>query len=133
MATRSTISIKNDDGSVEQIYCHWDGYLEGVGKTLALHYKDVEKVRELIGLGDVSTLGQEIGRKHNFDHRPEGVTTFYGRDRGDRGTSATRFENWSTFMRKGDAQEYDYVYDDGEWKLLDRGSLTGYTVDETAA
>ena len=57
MATRSRIAIENEDGSVKSIYCHFDGYLSGVGKTLFNHY-DNEKLEKLIGLGDISTLGE---------------------------------------------------------------------------
>jgi len=34
MATRSRIAIENQDGTVTSIYCHFDGYLSGVGKLL---------------------------------------------------------------------------------------------------
>ena len=55
MATRSRIAIENEDGSVKSIYCHFDGYLSGVGKTLFNHY-DKEKLEKLIELGDISSL-----------------------------------------------------------------------------
>ena len=57
MATRSRIAIENQDGKVKSIYCHWDGYLSGVGKTLFNHY-DKEKLEKLIELGDISSLGE---------------------------------------------------------------------------
>lgn len=39
MGTRSMIGIYNaTDGSVNASYCHFDGYVEGVGKTLVEHY-----------------------------------------------------------------------------------------------
>ena len=38
MGTRSTIAIKNQDGSVTGIYCHWDGYVDHVGVMLKEHY-----------------------------------------------------------------------------------------------
>lgn len=34
MSTRSRIGMINPYGSVSSIYCHFDGYPEGVGKTL---------------------------------------------------------------------------------------------------
>jgi hypothetical protein len=55
MATRSRIAIENQDGTVTSIYCHFDGYLEGVGKKLFEHY-DREKTEKLIELGDISAL-----------------------------------------------------------------------------
>ena len=38
MATRSFIGKLNHDGSITVVYCHWDGYPEGVGETLVKHY-----------------------------------------------------------------------------------------------
>ena len=57
MATRSRIAIENENGTVISIYCHFDGYLEGVGKKLFEHY-DREKTEKLIELGDISVLGE---------------------------------------------------------------------------
>lgn len=57
MSTRCTIAMKNDDGTLTAIYCHHDGYLSGVGKTLLNYYQDPRKVRQLMELGDISSLG----------------------------------------------------------------------------
>jgi hypothetical protein len=57
MATRSRIAIENQDGTVKSIYCHFDGYLSGVGKKLFEHY-DREKTEKLMELGDISVLGE---------------------------------------------------------------------------
>jgi hypothetical protein len=57
MSTRSRIAIENQNGSVTSIYCHFDGYLDGVGKKLFNHY-DREKTEKLIELGDISVLGE---------------------------------------------------------------------------
>ena len=67
MATRSTIALEYADGTVDQIYCHWDGYLENNGKILVEHYMDPFKVQQLMALGDISSLGPNIGEKHSFD------------------------------------------------------------------
>lgn len=56
MGTRSNIGIVNENGSIETIYCHWDGYPEWVGVILAMNYKDAETVKELISFGDRSSL-----------------------------------------------------------------------------
>lgn len=132
MATRSTIALEFADGTVQQIYSHWDGYLDGVGATLAEHYKDPFKVRDLIDLGDLSSLGANIGVKHNFDNpyrygSPEylaekeridelDMTTFYGRDRGETGCEARRFANVADYQKNGQQEEYDYILlRDGKW------------------
>lgn len=55
MATRSRIAIENQDGTVTSIYCHFDGYLSEVGKTLFENYNR-EKLEKLIELGSISSL-----------------------------------------------------------------------------
>lgn len=58
MSTRSLIGIlKGND--VEFIYCHNDGYINGVGVTLQAYYDTKEKVEQLISLGDLSALGSQ--------------------------------------------------------------------------
>jgi len=56
MGTRSTIAIELADGTVEQVYCHWDGYLVHNGKILYTHYTDPAKVQALVNLGGFSSL-----------------------------------------------------------------------------
>lgn len=57
MSTRSRIGMVMPDGKVKSIYCHWDGYPEGVGKTLENSYTDPKEVEKLLELGDISSLG----------------------------------------------------------------------------
>ena len=96
MGTRSSIAIKTEDG-IKAIYCHWDGYVDHNGRLLKEFYNTTDKVKELIALGDLSTLGSMIGQKHDFDSKygpePELDLTgnwclAYGRDRGETGTEA---------------------------------------------
>ena len=56
MGTRSRIGIELPDHTVVSVYCHWDGYPEGNGKTLVQHYLNREDVEELIDGGGMSTL-----------------------------------------------------------------------------
>lgn len=59
MATRSTIAVEKEDGSVEQIYVHWDGYIEHNGVILQDNYDDYGKIVALIEKGNVSVLKEE--------------------------------------------------------------------------
>lgn len=56
MATRSLIGLTKEDGKIQVIYCHWDGYPEYVGLQLWLNYKDEETIQKLMDLGDRSSL-----------------------------------------------------------------------------
>lgn len=84
MSTRSNIAVEKD-GKIHVIYCHFDGYPEGVGQTLIDHYKTFDRAMEIIALGDLSTLDKscECPEGHSYDRRHEGYSVAYGRDRGE--------------------------------------------------
>lgn len=128
MATRSTIALEFADGTVQQVYSHWDGYIEHNGKILFEHYSDPFKLRDLIDLGDVSSLGLNIGAKHPFSPHGDGdkaaydaameagATTFYGRDRGEDGVSARKFANFDDYKANHQYEEFEYILrTDGQW------------------
>lgn len=130
MATRSTIALEFADGTVGQVYCHWDGYLQHNGKILLNHYMDPYKLRDLIDLGDVSSLAEEVGVKHPFDNNAlfgspayeqykeqyGNMCTFYGRDRGEEGTQAKYFKDFADYEQNHQYEEYEYILrNDGVW------------------
>jgi hypothetical protein len=118
MATRSAIGVMHGD-KVKAVYCHWDGYLDHNGRILLEHYNSA-KANNLVALGDISSLGSEIGEKHDFDVRftkgaiGENWTKFYGRDRGETGVEFKVFHNDQELFEGIDA-EYFYVMKDGVW------------------
>lgn len=135
MATRSTIAIAREDGTVAQVYCHWDGYLENNGRLLELHYDTPEKIEALLAGGDISSLGEVVGEKHPFDTydkskltaedlalaeraEAEGWTLYYGRDRGEKDCNARVFANIESYEKTGDSgmfEEFNYLWIDGAW------------------
>lgn len=113
MSTRSRIGVLNQNGSITSIYCHHDGYLEGVGATLVQHYTDPTKVRALILLGDISSLEAEIGVKRAFDSRdPQyaNMTLAYGRDRGEEGTEQTESRTRADFLTTASGSDAEFIY-----------------------
>ena len=90
MGTRSKIGILRKDGSVDHVYCHWDGYPEHNGSLLFNEYSNINKMNQLIKLGDMSVLNEHIfpvpDKPHNFgsveDHQ-EDVCVFYNRERNE--------------------------------------------------
>ena len=125
MATRSTIALEYADGTVGQVYCHWDGYLDNNGKILLKHYQDPFKLRTLMDLGDLSSLRPSVGVQHSFDDRDAGENecTFYGRDRGESGTEAKTFKDFADYAENHQHEEYEYILrKDGNWyvKAYDR-------------
>lgn len=124
MATRSTISIIDPkSGSVTGIYCHWDGYPEGVGKTLLKHYSKEENVRALIALGAISVLCESIEcpAGHSFDNPSQGCTVAYHRDRGE-DFFQCKAPTANAFMKKY-SEEFNYFFFENRWYLHVNGSL----------
>ena len=123
MGTRSTIALEYADGTVDQVYCHWDGYLDHNGEILRQHYMDPFKVRDLMDLGDMSSLGPQLGEKHSFDIQAKYGTpeyeaeqevkrqmcTFYGRDRGEEGAKRKRFVDFTAYQNEHQYEEYEYI------------------------
>lgn len=128
MSTRSFIGIHNDDGSYSVIYCHWDGYIRnGVGLTLVGYYDNEEKIRDLLKLGDLSTLG-----------RSTLTSEAYHRDRGEVLNPPRIFQNETELLNYFKESDCNYLYifeddrwifrkhyykypeeDDGEWSLIE--------------
>jgi hypothetical protein len=124
MSTRSTIAIHQGD-KVTAIYCHFDGYKEGVGAILDQHYQDADKVQQLMELGNLSVLSQEIGEYQDFNNRDARVEEWclaYGRDRGETGQEARTFDSVSDWMANfNSGEEYYYLYREGIGWRYSRG------------
>ena len=114
MATRSYIGKLTDEGTVNYIYCHYDGYLEHNGKLLKENYNTPEMVDELLSLGDISYLGEQIGQQQDFENPVKGYTIAYGRDRGevDIEQRESLLEDFGNDM----GIDYFYLYTDEGWK-----------------
>jgi hypothetical protein len=121
MATRSTIALEFADGTVQQVYCHWDGYLAYNGKMLFEHYSNPFILRDLIDLGDLSSLRPTIGTKHAFSQfdlpadeveafkkSTEDMCTFYARDRGE-DLKVRQFKDFDDYVANHQYEEYEYI------------------------
>ena len=98
MGTRSTIALEFADKSVEQVYCHWDGYLEHNGQILAKHYMDPFKVKELVALGGFSSLDKTV---------EETAVTAYTKRGED--ISIEKFVDFQDYLAHHQYEEYDYI------------------------
>jgi len=138
------IAIQNPySKDVRAVYCHWDGYLEHNGSILHKHYASSPKVNNLIALGDLSSLGTQIGEAHPFsphtseedkalyEHaKDQGYCTFYTRDRGEDAPfkvyknlkeAETYFENsWCEYLYVFKYSKAD-DYQSGEWHYKTAG------------
>lgn len=121
MGTRSTIALEFADGSVSQVYCHWDGYLSGVGAQLESDYSDPFALQELIDGGDMSCIGEP------YTARGESIED----------TCARRYQNIDEYFAECQQEEYDYILrcvdgkavwfvrcysTDGEWVTMEEAA-----------
>ena len=126
MSTNAFIGIR-ENNSITYIYNHSDGYLEYLGRMLLEHYNSEEKAKALVELGDVSILKEKLapaeGTVHNFDYdkRQEGVSVFYGRDRGEDWENIKPVTIQNTVF--DEHQYYNYLYDveEGRWLFTKNG------------
>ena len=129
MGTRSAIGVMHGD-KAKVVYCHWDGYLDHNGRILLEHY-DSAKANHLVALGGMSSLCPNIeipeGVEHSFDKPAEGITVFYGRDRGETGNEFSVCWSDAEMYDKFDWCEYFYIMRDGVW-YVSEGEGTGWRV-----
>ena len=139
MGTRSAIGYKTAEGKIRAKYSHYDGYVAGVGKTLVEHYQQARKIAQMVELGDQSFLAEEIFPKgeHSFSKPEEGVTVFYGRDRGEVGVDAEEFDTVQEFVEyyTGSGCEYFYLHTSAGWIVHNRygvgNDANGYPIFDT--
>ena len=115
MSTRSRIAVKNQNGSYDSIYVHFDGY--GHLPILNQFYSTEDKVRELINLGDLSVLGEEIGTKTDFStFSGQDQCLAYGRDRGETSTNPINSVDYGTLLglARNCGAEYLYIFEKGK-------------------
>lgn len=135
MSTRSRIAMLANDNKVVSIYCHFDGYPDGVGKYLLNFHNTEEKVSMLISLGDLSCLHEHLEpieeaevayfwgkgtpptvkkEEHSFENPQKNVTIAYHRDRQE-DFGQHIHESLEEYNKNGDFQAYNYLWKDNKW------------------
>lgn len=138
------VGVEQENGTILVIYNHFDGYVEGVGSTLQESYNSLERANALVAMGDASLIGatleaspavSDFGFSFQFedefrklpkveqslyvnDHYSGQYSLFYGRDRGETGTEATLYRNFAQWKSSENFDNYNYLFHDGEWWLL---------------
>jgi hypothetical protein len=126
MATRSAIGIKSEDGTIKAIYCHWDGYPDGVGTGLIQNYNSKEKAEALIALGGFSSLMETLeetkgGVYMDAHYKPQ--------------EPARTFTNEGDFfLNFNSGEEYFYLYTEGKgWLYSEGGNWSGIKTESEVA
>lgn len=132
MSTQSLIAIQQPC-SVRAVYCHHDGSPDGVGRILFEHYRDKNKVKQLINLGGLSSLGKNIGPENpeldDWGFQKEEVTIAYYRDLEIHEIHSFVYQNrdkLSEVSRQTNEAGYStlrhlYYFHDGQWYYSDLG------------
>lgn len=121
MATRSNISIRlrpemidklydnihgqqvKIEGEYMTIYCHFDGYLSGVGETLFYYYNSFEKAFMLILGGDISSISETLGD-----------CDYYASSEGWCKNVIPKFSNLPPRIN----EQYLYIFEDEKWYVF---------------
>ena len=123
MATCSNIAYKTPEGKIRSVYCHWDGYPAHNGEMLVRNYQQARKIAQLVELGSLSSLDEDVfptpNSGHSFDSPEEGVCVFYGRDRGEEGQETREYADIPSWI--DDMEEYAYLWNGQEWLVNDHG------------
>jgi hypothetical protein len=121
MATRSTIAIENLDGTIDQVYCHWDGYIEWNGAILNKYYNTRERVEKLIAGAGISVLRRDISETPlDFDQRSDEYTTYYSY-RGEI-TEIRRFKDVWEYQMFLQYEDFEYIFTkDNVWSVSSMG------------
>jgi hypothetical protein len=111
MATHSTIRMVLPSGKCSKVsYCHWNGDPDNMLPLLNENYNTIEKVEELISLGNLSYLAKKVkpdeNETHSFDKPAANVTVAYHRDRGED-------LGWTSGK-----EDYNYIFDGEKWNVI---------------
>jgi hypothetical protein len=110
------------DGTVQQVYCHWDGYLDNNGMILHKHYVDPFKTRDLIDLGGFSSLRTTV------EETAEGAYSQRGED-----IRIDKFKDYADYVANHQYEEYEYILRrDGFWYVADHSDRYVMLVDAIA-
>lgn len=94
------------------IYCHWDGYIAGVGYALKEHFKTYEKALNLVLGGSCSYIDDD------------GSIMRYATRKGEKWDSLQPKQSDNPISLAN--QEFNYLFEDGCWKWLDDGEWKEY-------
>ena len=106
MSTRSMIGIQNKNGSIEAIWCHWDGYPSHNGTVLLDRYTTAKSARALINEGNRESLDHDEGVGLKLDET--GTKNFFFKDR----ETFLAFDGW---------QEFSYLRVGRSWMICSNG------------
>lgn len=126
--TSARIAAKLPNGFFRSIYLYYDGD-ERALQTLNHHYRDNEKLAQLLDLGDLQCLGPTIGQKiDDNDRAKRGYLKIaqeqciaYARDKRETGVGSKGSTSFHGLVEQARENNCDwlYVWVDGVWDAYD--------------
>lgn len=115
MSTNSTIIVEVD-GKAKSIYCHWDGYIDGVGFALRDNFGTQELAEAVVALGDCSTIAGAA------DIDAIEAIEAYHRDKGEdwADVKPQTYPTMDAAFADADTP-YVYMFVDGKWLAWEYG------------
>ncbi len=117
MSTRCRIALRLEGctaPSYHSIYCHFDGYEDGVGKILRQSYQTEERVKWLLDLGELRGLSPN-GVEIYLDRKAQVIPAAFS-------PSLAALQELA-YDKSG--AEFLYVFADGQWHTLRPGQPHG--------
>jgi hypothetical protein len=120
MSTHAWIGKLLPDDTVEFVECYMDGHLRHVGIILREFWSDPALIDAMLKEGRISSLGTELGEKHDGTIWPpvkghENYTVFSFRDRQqDAEDTRASTKSLAEYLGPGDIP-YRYLFKDGQW------------------
>jgi hypothetical protein len=117
--SRATISVINEDGTIETISVRYDGHWTYTGVMLIENYDSECLARSLVRLGDLISIGEIISQYPRYDSELERdlsiCKTVSGSLRNKRNKART-YSSFSEFDASDDSgMESEYFYRSGRW------------------
>ena len=97
-------TVIEETTKVIRIYHHWDGYIDGVGKTLLDEFNSYEKAINMIAFGDASSI---VGTN----------ALFYNSWRAGEEWKDTKPRQYTSEQAYDEScdEDYAYLFKDGKW------------------
>jgi hypothetical protein len=113
MSTRSRIGILNQDGTVESVYCHQDGYPEYTGFILENFYTNEKLVRNLLSKGDLSNIATPYNWKQEKQINKNGleILSVLTYEQRNQTLTSEKHDDITEFLKFDSADEYKYLFD----------------------
>ena len=119
MSTRCAIGLLRPNGTVLTIYNHHDGYPSGVGVCLLESYANEERIKALLELGSISSIGKYLSKEEQpKDAEHDDICDPYCLGEFEETTQIMVYPNKEKFTWEAiDDMDADYLYlfEGGRW------------------